>query len=134
MPARKQYLGGRFGFFCFSARGGGKGSRGAGGRWGIGFFLKNPGEGGPPGREGPKGREGVCSELGNFGGGAKYFFSGPKCPPRYHLSFWRFPPCFRVIFVQFKTHACDEANCGLVRFSLAFRLTGLAIDPALRIF
>ena len=85
--AMRKSLGGRFGYFLFfSARGGGRGSRGAGGRWGIGFLLKSPG-GGPPGREGPRGREGVCSELGNFwggggGGGAKYFFSGPKCPPR----------------------------------------------------
>ena len=33
--------------------------------------------------EGLRGREGVCGELGIWGGGgAKYFFSGPKCPPR----------------------------------------------------
>ena len=34
-----------------------------------------------PGREGPKGWEGVCGKLGNLGGGAKYSFSGSKCPP-----------------------------------------------------
>ena len=31
------------------------------------------------GRGGAGGREGVCGDFG--GGGAKYFFSGPKCPP-----------------------------------------------------
>ena len=33
------------------------------------------------GRGGRGGREGVCGEFGG-GGGAKYFFSGPKPPPR----------------------------------------------------
>ena len=32
--------------------------------------------------ERPRGREGACGELGNLGG-AKYFLSGPKCPPSY---------------------------------------------------
>ena len=52
----------------FFGRGGGRGIRGAGGRWGIGLSLKSPG-GGSPGRERPKGREGVGSELGNWGWG-----------------------------------------------------------------
>ena len=44
------------------------------------FLIENPRRGGGGG---PRGREGVCGELGNFfGGGAKYFFSGPKRPPR----------------------------------------------------
>ena len=43
--------------------------------------MKIPGGGGVAGG-GPRGREGVCSELGNFGGGAKYFFSGQEFPFR----------------------------------------------------
>ena len=40
-------------------------------------------EGGGVLHAGPRGREDVCGELGIFGegGGVKYFFSGPKCPP-----------------------------------------------------
>ena len=45
------------------------------------FLLKILEGGGVSRREGPSGREGVCRELGIGGGGAKYFFSGPKCPP-----------------------------------------------------
>ena len=48
---------------------------------GFDFKLEIPGGGLEEG-EGPRGREGVCGELGNYGGGAKYFLSGPKCPPR----------------------------------------------------
>ena len=67
------------------------GVRGAGAGGGpVFFFLKAPGGGRPAGAEGPggaEGPEGVCGELGNFGGGgAKYFFSGPKCPPSLELS------------------------------------------------
>ena len=76
-------LGGRFGYFYFFCSGEGKGVRGPRkGVGGVGYLLKMPG-GRSPRREeegGPKGREGVCGELGG-GGGAKYFFSGPKCPP-----------------------------------------------------
>ena len=67
-------------FFIFSARGGGRGSprRQEGG--GIGFFFLKSQEGGGGFQ---RGREGVCSESGNLGGGgAKFFFSGPKRPPR----------------------------------------------------
>ena len=50
------------------------------------FFIENPRRGGglfsrTGGAEGP----GEClRQIGEFwgGGGAKYFFSGPKCPPR----------------------------------------------------
>ena len=49
---------------------------------GFGFLIESPRGGGSPGQEGPRGREGVCSKSGNLGGGAKYFFWGPKCPPR----------------------------------------------------
>ena len=62
-------------FFIFSARGRGRGSsRRQEGR----FSLKIPGGGGVRG-----GRGAGRAPAGNFGGGgAKYFFSGPKCPPR----------------------------------------------------
>ena len=47
------------------------------------FLLKIPGGGGgrPGGAEGPGG---CLRRIGEFlgGGGGKYFFSGPKCPPR----------------------------------------------------
>ena len=74
-------LGGRFGYFLFfllgDREGGVRGRRGGGG--GVRFLLKIP-EGGVS----PMG-EGVCGELGILGGGgpggAKDFFSGPKCPP-----------------------------------------------------
>ena len=33
---------------------------------------------------GPEGPEGVCGEFG--GGGAIYFFSGPKVPPSFSLA------------------------------------------------
>ena len=49
----------------------------------VDFLLKIPERGGGSREEGPRGREGVCGELGIWGGGgAKYFFFGPKCPPR----------------------------------------------------
>ena len=56
-----------------------------GGEGGNGFLLKIPrGGGGFSGQVGggSSGREGVCGE---FGGGAKYFFSGPKFPPSFSL-------------------------------------------------
>ena len=67
-------------FYFFSARGGGRGSpRPPGG--GCRFLIENP-RGGGGLQEWPRGREGVCGKLGILGGGgAKYFFSGPKCPP-----------------------------------------------------
>ena len=67
-------------FFCARGRGRGKSEvPGGGGR----FLLKIPGGGGGGlrgergGGEGP----GRCPR-GFFWRGAKYFFSGPKCPPR----------------------------------------------------
>ena len=77
-------LGGRFGYFYFFfCSGKGEGESEASGGGGVDFLLKIPG-GGSPGEEGegPRGWEGVCGELGHWGRGAKYFFSGPKCPPR----------------------------------------------------
>ena len=73
-----------FYFFC---SGRGKGESEVPGGVGDRFFIENPrrGGGGGSGWEGPRGREGVCTgELGGdfWGGGVKYFFSGPKCPPR----------------------------------------------------
>ena len=70
-------LGGRSGYFYFFARGRGRRSPS---RWeGGGFLLKIPGRGGSPGR-GAEGPGGSFRQI--FWGGAKYFFSGPKCPPR----------------------------------------------------
>ena len=65
-------------FLLGEGEGGVRGARQGGDR----FCIENPRRGQFRG-EGPRGREGVCGELGNFlgGGGAKYFFSGPKCPP-----------------------------------------------------
>ena len=56
----------------FSARGGGRGVRGAGG--GIGFLLKISGGGISRRGRGRWGREGICGELGNFGGALNIFF------------------------------------------------------------
>ena len=69
-------------YFFSSGEGGVRGARK--GRGSV-FIEKREGGGGSPTRgvgvlprEG--GREGACGELGG-GGGAKYSFSGPKCPP-----------------------------------------------------
>ena len=71
-----------FNFFICSGRGKGESeARGAGGG-GFDFLLKIPG-GGSPGGGGAEGRGGCLRRTGELGGGgAKYFCSGPKCPPR----------------------------------------------------
>ena len=78
-------LGGRFGYFLFfSVRGGGRGVRGARGGWeGIGCLLKIPegGGGGVSPGGGGAGRVSAANWGILRGGGAKYFFSGPKRPP-----------------------------------------------------
>ena len=76
----KPKLGGRFGYSLFFSAGEGKGESGATGGGGSVFIEKG----------GARGRECVCRESG---GGAKYFFSGPKCPPR------KVPRIFFRIFV-----------------------------------
>ena len=43
--------------------------------------MENPRGGGSPVRVGAGGRGAVRVFAGNLGGGAKYFFSGPKFPP-----------------------------------------------------
>ena len=50
--------------------------------WGGRFLIENPRRGGgsPGGGGARRGLEGVWRE---FGGGAKYFFSGPKFPPSF---------------------------------------------------
>ena len=71
-------------FYFFSARGGERESpRRREGGGGVDFIEISKGGVVQEG-EGPRGGEGVCGKLGNWGGGgrAKYFFSGPKCPPR----------------------------------------------------
>ena len=62
-------------FFIFLARGRGRWSPR---RQGV---IEHPRRGGVlRKKEGGGGREGVCSDFGR-GGGANFFFSGPKCPP-----------------------------------------------------
>ena len=66
---------------CYSFYSGeGKGESDAPGGGGVDFLLKNARRGGGVSGEGGGG----WVSVGNFGrgGGAKYFFSGPKCPPR----------------------------------------------------
>ena len=73
-------------FLFFSARGGGRGSpRPRGGGGGL-VFVENPIKGlwaPSPGGGGAEGPGGCLRRIGDFlgGGGGKYFFSGPKCPP-----------------------------------------------------
>ena len=80
------YPGRRFGYFLFFSAGGeGKGCPRRRGRGGRGLFFEIPGGGGSlwrVGGGGARGREGVCGGIVG-GGGAKFFFSGPKFPPRY---------------------------------------------------
>ena len=78
-----------FNFFLLrGGEGGVRSDREGGGS--VFFFFEIPGGGGSQegvgGGEGP-GRvsEGNLGELG--GGGAKYFFSGPKCPPISNVNF-----------------------------------------------
>ena len=86
--ASGRFLGGRFGYFLFFLlRGGEGGVRGDREGGGVGFLLKIPGGGvsqrGWEGARGPGGcLQGIWRNWGG-GGGAKYFFSGPKCPPRF---------------------------------------------------
>ena len=83
LPPNKIYLVDISDIFYFFCSGEGKGVRGARkGVRGVGFLLKITGGGARregEGGGGPRGWEGVCGEL--EGGGAKYFFPGPKFPP-----------------------------------------------------
>ena len=75
-------LGGRFGYFLFFLLGGGEGGVQGAGRGGREIFYGKSQEAGGVSRVGGGwggDGSGVCGE---FGGGAKYFFSGPKFPPR----------------------------------------------------
>ena len=67
-------------FYFFLLGEGEWGARGAGREGGSVFLYwkSRAGGGGSSGREGPRGREGVCSDLGNWGGGPKYFFWGAE--------------------------------------------------------
>ena len=84
----RQILGGRFGYFLFFllGEGGRRSPRCRGGGTGDRFFIENPKEGGVSSTGGAEGPGGCLWQIGEFGGGgAKYFFSGPKCPPRIFL-------------------------------------------------
>ena len=64
-------------FYFFFRSGGGRESEAAGREGGGRFLIGNlRGGRGSPRHAGPRGREGVCGELGIWGGGGKYFFSG----------------------------------------------------------
>ena len=79
-------------FFIFSARGGGvEAPEGSGGS----VFIEKAQEGGSPGREGPRGRRVSAANWEIFlgGGVAKYFFGGPKCPPRKSIAQYSFLRC-----------------------------------------
>ena len=71
----------------FSARGGGRrSSRRQEGGGGSIFIENSKRGGGSPGGGGAEGAGGCLRQIGVLGrGGAKYFFSGPKCPPRIGL-------------------------------------------------
>ena len=74
---RTRILGGRFGYFLFFfGWGQGKGDRHARGGGGDDSLLKIPGGGGFS----RAGEGGGCEGLGEFGGGAKYFFFGAEIP------------------------------------------------------
>ena len=69
--------------FYFFLLGEGKGEsrrRRAVGDW---FFIEKPRRGGASRTGGAEGPGGCLQRIGEFGGGggAKYFFGGPKCPP-----------------------------------------------------
>ena len=83
-------LGRRFGYFLFFfCSGRGKGESEAAG-WGR-FFTEDPRGGGGCSLGGAGGPGGCLRRIGDLGGGvfawggAKYFFSGSKCPPREEL-------------------------------------------------
>ena len=65
--------------FYFFPLGGGEGSPGRQGGGGSVSVLKSPGGGGVSQKR--RGGPGRVSAGNLWGGGAKYFFSGPKCPP-----------------------------------------------------
>ena len=62
--------------FYFLSSGKGEAGVPGAGRGGVAFLSRI--------RRGGGRGAGVCGELGNWGGGANYFFSGPKCPWRLH--------------------------------------------------
>ena len=71
-------------FFIFFLLGEGEGGvQGAGREGGRFFFLENPRREG----KGPRGREGVCGKLGNWEGGAKFFFFGAEMPTKTSVPF-----------------------------------------------
>ena len=81
---RDTFLGGRLGYFLFFSFPG----RGRGGwcprRWlERRYFFKREGGGGGSEEEAREGEGRWGNVCGEGGGGAKYFFGGPKCPPSF---------------------------------------------------
>ena len=56
---------------------------------GFKFLLKIPPGGGVSRRGRAEGAGGCLRQIGELGGGANFFFSGPKCPPRKGFSSMR---------------------------------------------
>ena len=93
-------------FFIFFCLGEGKGESEAPGAGGGGdIVLKIPGGGGGLPGGWRRGGEGPGGCLRGIGGGAKYFFSGPKFPPRLPFFYFgvfeafSFPVRFRGVFL-----------------------------------
>ena len=93
-------------------------------RWLGAGFNKNRGRGGgseEEAREGEGRRGNVCGEEGR---GAKYFISGPKCPPR----------CFHVKFLHLRGQCANKECSGLELHRTGSKVSenaGVACDPSL---
>ena len=109
-------------FFSAPERGRGNPER-QGGRGGSAFSSKSQEGGGVSPRRGWEGARRVSA--GNLGewGGAKYFFSGPKCPPRLvtlvpilsqHLLIVGPPPLWQVFIAPSFMHPSIFGVCPLV--------------------
>ena len=73
-----------------------------GGGVGIGFSFQSPRRGGSPGRDGAKGPGGCLQRIGEFWGGAKYFFFGAEMSTKiFDLFLTYFPSFQKTSFDQF---------------------------------
>ena len=127
-PCLRANLGGRFGYFLFFLLGGGEGGARGAEKGEDDFLLQISGGGGGllGGRGGgARGWEGACRELG--GRGAKYFFSGPKGPPRNRHD--NLPTCFwgqqeqqleSGASIKYESSSTSMLQCTLVRWKGVF--------------